>query len=158
MSDSDHDRDAVAAAEGLTAVLGGVHDDLNALREELETARRASEKRDAQLARDARRARRIIVGLVVSFCLDLAVTGGLAYNTVRVNDTQDASHASEISACRQANVNRGQDIAIWNKFLGDLAPPSARTGKVAAELAGINHLIRIKDTPRNCVALYSNRP
>lgn len=142
-TDPGPDRDALEAAEGLTAALGGIRDDLGALRLELEAARK-----------DVRRSKRIIAGLVISFCVDLVVTAGFGYNTVRVNDTQDASRANLISACRQANVNRGQDIAIWNKFLGDLVPAPARTGKVQAELAGINQLIRIKDTPRNCVTLY----
>lgn len=161
MSTPDHDHDAVAAAEGLTAALSGVREDLTSLRDELGTARKASEKRDAQLAKDARRAKNIIRALAVSFCLDLIVTGGLAYNTVRVNDTQDAGRASEIAACRQANVNRREDIAIWDRFLDDIAPPSARaktTPKIRAELAGLARLIRVKDTPRDCVAFYSNGP
>lgn len=159
MSEPDHD--AVTAAEGLTVALRGIREDLAGLRGDLEAARVASEKRDARLAKDARRSRNVLTGLIASFCLDLAVTGLVGWNTIRVNDSQDASHASEISACRQANVNRVEDIAIWDRFLDDIAPPAARaktTPKVRAELAGLNRLIRLKDTPRNCVALYSNGP
>jgi hypothetical protein len=156
---SEPDHDAVTAAEGLTVALRGIREDLAGLRGDLEAARVASEKRDARLAKDARRSRNVVTGLIASFCVDLAVTGLVGWNTIRVNDSQDASHASEISVCRQANVNRREDIAIWNRFLDDIAPPDAKTTpKVRVELAGLNRLIRLKDTPRNCVALYSNGP
>jgi hypothetical protein len=150
VSETTPDSELLAAVDRVTAALGGVRDDLKSLRRELETARK-----------DVRRSQNIITGLVISFCLDLAVTGLVGWNTIRVNDTQDASRASAISACRQANVNRRQDIAIWDRFLDDIAPPAARaktTPKVRAELTEINRLIRVKDAPRNCVVLYSNSP
>lgn len=148
------DHDPLAAAEGLTSALEDVRDELRSLRGELKSVREASETRDAHLAEDAKRSRRIITALAVSFCLDLLITAGFGYNTVRVNETQNASHANQVAACRQANVNRAEDVAIWNQFLTDLAPPAARTAKVRAELAGIYRLIRIKDKPRNCTAVY----
>lgn len=132
----DRDRDALAAAQSLTASLDAMTGELSRLR--------AYGKRN----------RRIIVGLVVSLCLDLLITAGFGYNTIRVNDAQDATRTSEISACQQANVNRAQDIAIWNSFLGDLAP-AAQTPKVKAELAGLSKLVRIKDAPRDCQSLYA---
>lgn len=134
----DRDRDALAAAQGLT-------DSLDAM---------AGELRAVNARQD--RTRKIVAGLVVSLCLDLLITAGFGYNTVRVNGAQDATHTSEVSACQQANVNRAEDIAIWNRFLGDIAPPGApQTAKVKAELAEINKLIKTKDMPRNCVALYA---
>lgn len=75
---------------------------------------------------------------------------GLLYNH---NST--ALHNSSVSQCQQNNMNRREDIAIWNQFLGDLAPPGTpQTAKVRAELAQINALIKVKDTPRNCVKAY----
>src|ERR1700693_4547989 len=136
--------DAVSAADRLTGALDGMAGQLKTVSDRLAAAEDI-----------AQRNRRFIIGLVISFCLDLLITAGFGYNTIRVDDTQNASHASEISACQQANVNRAEDIAIWNRFLGDLAPVAARTPKVQAELAGINKLIAVKDTPRDCNALYA---
>jgi hypothetical protein len=131
------DRDALTTAQGLTAALEAMAGQLKAV----------NDRQD--------RTRKIVAGLVVSICLDLLITAGFGYNTVQVNDAQAASHASEISACQQANVNRVQDIAIWNRFLGDIAPAAAQTPKVKAELAEINKLIAVKDTPRQCQKLYA---
>jgi hypothetical protein len=135
---------ALAAAQGLTEALDAVSGQLKAVRDRLTVTEK-----------DARRNRHIIIGLVVSFCLDLLVTAGFGWNTVQVNGAQNASHDSQISACRQANTNRAEDIAIWNQFLGDIAPAAAQTPKVKTELAEINKLIAVKDTPRNCTALYA---
>jgi len=111
----------------------------------------------ARLSRRGRRDRRLIAGLIVSIALDLLITGGLGWNTVRQDDTQNASHDAQVSACQQANVNRAQDIAVWDRFLAGLADiaPATRTPKVAAEMAVIERLIRVKDTPRDCTAQYA---
>lgn len=113
---------------------------------------------------DVRRGKRLIVGLAVSLVLDVALTIGVTVAAVQSGDasrraaaTVTQLHASELSACRQANVNRVQDIAIWNQLLADLAPPPARTVKVRAELAVLSRLIAVKDTPRDCTSLYSTR-
>lgn len=146
--------DPLAAIGDLTAVLQGVRADLQSLRDELKSVREDSEKRDAALAKEARRRGRVIAGLVISFCLDLLITAGFGWNTVRVNDTQNAARAIDVRQCQLANVARAQDIAIWNRVLADRAP-AARTPKAAAELARVNHLIKVKDTPRDCAAAYS---
>lgn len=108
-----------------------------------------------------RRGKRVIAALVISLVLDVALTVGVSIAAVQASDASGKAsatitqlHASNVSACRKANVNRAEDVAIWNQFLADLAPPAARTAKVRAELAGINRLIRIKDTLRNCAAAY----
>lgn len=149
--------DPLAVIGELTAALEGARDDLRSLRDELETDRKASEARDAALADSARRRGRIITALAVSFCLDLLITAGFGWNTVRVNDAVSAQHASNVQQCQLANVTRGQDIAIWNLFLADLAPAAARTPKVTAELAKVNQLIKVKDTPRDCASAYPGR-
>jgi hypothetical protein len=108
----------------------------------------------ARLQRSRIRDRRILAGLVVSLCLDLAVTIGLGYDTVRVNDAQHQGRASLVSACRLANVNRAQDIAVWNTFFTLAAPPATRTGKTRKLIAAIDAKVRVKDSPRDCVKLY----
>jgi hypothetical protein len=61
-----------------------------------------------------------------------------------------AQHTSNIQQCQLANVTRIQDIAIWNRLL-KVSPTSAAA---KAEIAELNHLVKVKDTPRNCVAAY----
>jgi hypothetical protein len=145
--------DPLAVIADLTAELKGVREDLRSLRDELRSVRDDSEARDTALADSARRRGRVIAALVVSFCLDLLITAGFGWNTIRVNDTQNASRASDVRQCQLANVTRAQDIAIWNRVLADRAP-AAGTPKAAAELARVNHLIKVKDTPRDCTAAY----
>jgi hypothetical protein len=163
--------DPLAVIGELTAALEGVRDDLRSFRGELRSVREDSEARDKALARAGHRRNRVIIALIVSFCLDVALTIGVTVATVRAGDASNRAavassltaatvaqlHASNISACKQANVNRAQDIAIWDTFLGELAPPSARTPAVAAKLAVINAKIRVKDAPRNCAALYATK-
>jgi hypothetical protein len=118
-----------------------------------------------QVKASLRRGKRVVAALVVSLILDVALTIGVSVAAIQANDASGKAsatitqlHASNLSACRQGNVNRRQDIAIWNKLLGDLAPPAVRTPKVAAELAGINKLIQVKDTPHDCSLIYRLHP
>lgn len=146
--------DPAPAVDPLTAALEGM-DRLTAAIDGMSKQLKAVSGRLTVAEETTRGNRRIIVGLIVSFCLDLIVTAGFGYNTVQVNGAQGANHASEINACQQANVNRAQDIAIWNRFLADLAPAAAKSAKAKAELAGINALVKIKDAPRDCQQLYA---
>lgn len=132
---------------------------------DLSDALKAMTRQLAEVKATVRRSRRVIIAIAVSLVLDVGLTVGVTIAAVQAGDASGKAsatirqlHASQVSACRGANVNRGQDIAIWNQFLADLAPPAARTPKVRAELAGINRLIRVKDTPRNCVAIYRLNP
>lgn len=161
MSEAPAGPDPLAVIGDLTTALEGTRADLRSLRDKLESVRKDSEDRDDALARAARRSKRIITGLVVSFCVDLLVTAVVGWNTIRVDSAQDAtraiqvaSHASEVSACEQANVNRAQDRAVFDQLLADLAPPPVRTPSVTAKLSVLNRLISAKDTPHDCAAVY----
>lgn len=105
-----------------------------------------------RLTRDQKRNRRVIASLAVSFTLDLLVTVGLGYNTIRQNDIQDGIRASDIRQCQLANISRGQDIAIWNRLL---TIPSSAAAAQKAEVAELKHLVGVKDKPRDCAAAYS---
>jgi hypothetical protein len=83
------------------------------------------------------------------------IMAGLAiYLVIQVGAVQGDTHTSNIQQCQLANTTRLQDIAIWNQFLDDIAPPAKQTAAVKTELAKINHLIAVKDTPRDCAAAY----
>ena len=107
----------------------------------------------ARLTRSEKRNRRIIAALVISLCLDILITAGLGYNTIRQNEVQNGIRASDIRQCQLANVARQQDIAIWNRLLQ--IPASAHpTAAQKAEVAELKHLVGIKDKPRDCAAAY----
>ena len=108
----------------------------------------------ARLQRSRTRDRRIVRTLAVSLMLDVLITLGLGYDTARVNGTQDQSRASLVAACRLANVNRAQDVAVWNTFFTLAAPPATRTAKTRKLIAAIDAKVRVKDEPRDCVRLY----
>jgi hypothetical protein len=61
-----------------------------------------------------------------------------------------AQHVSSLQQCQLANDTRQQDIAIWNRLLG--VSPTAPAAK--AEVADLKHLVKVKDTPRDCAAAY----
>lgn len=61
-----------------------------------------------------------------------------------------AQHTSNIQQCQLANDTRVQDIAIWNRLLS--VSPATAAGK--AEIADLKHLVKVKDTPRDCAAAY----
>jgi hypothetical protein len=124
---------AVTAADGLAA-------SLTAMAEQL-----------GKLGKRQGRQRRLVIGLAVSICLDLLITAGLGYNTVRQNSVQDRIHASEITQCQLANGARAQDIAIWNRLL---QVPASAPAAQKAEVAELKHLVGVKDKPRDCAAAF----
>lgn len=146
---------------GALAAIGGLQGAIEAMSEDLQTVsgRLAStEKRERLL-------RHVITGLCTAFVLDVALTIGVAVATAqahsassRANATVTQLHSSNLNACRQGNVTRGQDAAVWSQLLSDLAPAKDRTPAVRKELAGINRRIAVKDTPRDCPALYRTKP
>lgn len=120
----------------------------------MSTELKAVRKRQDKAEETARKLRRITIGLAISLVLDLFITAGLGWNTVRESQNQNSSHADEVTACQQANVDRSEDAAVWGTFLGDIAPPKARTPKVTRLLTGIDKRIAAKDRIRDCAALY----
>lgn len=73
----------------------------------------------------------IVVVVILAFRINAAVT---------VNKNNAAA------SCRQSNVNRLEDIAIWHRVLN--TRPSSAAAR--AEIADLQHLVDIKDTPRVC--------
>jgi hypothetical protein len=135
---------ALETIRGLQHAIEAMSADLKAAASRLSTAEKT-----------AKRLKHIVTGLAVSLCLDLLITAGFGWNTLRVNADENAIHSDQINACQQGNTARRQDAAIWDTFLGDIAPPKVRTPKVNALLRGIDKRIAVKDTPKNCAVLYA---
>ena len=109
-----------------------------------------------RLTRSESRNRRIITGLAVSICLDVAITIGLTAVTIRQDDVQNALRASDIRQCQLANDARDQDVAIWNRLL--VFPPGSHpTAGQRAEVADLERLVRVKDTPRDCEKAFRKK-
>jgi hypothetical protein len=139
------------APQGPLEAIRGLQGAIEAMSADLQ----AATSRLATAEKTAQRLKHIVAGLVVSLCLDLLITAGFGWNTLRVNADENAINADQINACQQSNTMRGQDAAIWDTFLSDIAPPKTRTPKVNALLRGIDKRIAIKDTPKNCQRLYA---
>ena len=103
-----------------------------------------------------------LVGLVIFLVVRVTSVANLAQSTAsqnkvlvtRLATVEAAAHTSSIQQCQIANTTRVQDIAIWNRLLDT---PSASPAQ-AAEIAELNHLVKVKDTPRDCAAAYSPSP
>jgi hypothetical protein len=108
----------------------------------------------SRLTKSERRFKLIAIGLVISLCIDFVVTFLVGYNTVRQNNTQNTSQANLVSACRQANANRTEDIAYNNRLL---RLPATATVAQKAEVKDLEHLVAVKDRLRNCAVLYSTK-
>jgi hypothetical protein len=70
----------------------------------------------------------------------------------RLQQVQAAIHANQVAACAKANADRRRDAAVWKVVLK--APPHA-SAAVRAELVILAGLVRRKDAPRDCAALYA---
>jgi len=121
-----------------------------------------------------RRSRKIIIGLAVSFALDVIITIVLGFTAFSAHNTASANaglvrglhnaqvqlHAAQLEACSAGNVFRADQDTIWQGFIHIItAKPAPGTpesqvkaaDKLAAQflayVAKVNH-------PVNCEALY----
>jgi hypothetical protein len=97
------------------------------------------------------KSRRNLRLLAVSVALDVALSVALGALALSQAHTSEAIHNSQVSACQQANVSRAEDIAIWNRLL---RLPAGATSAQKSEVAELEKLVGVKDSPRNCAALY----
>ena len=88
-------------------------------------------------------------GVVIAVLIAVVVLLVFQTNTAvdRANKAITAVRQTAVLNCLENNVARQQDIAIWNRLLTVSSPPSAA---VKAEIADLNALVKIKDTPRPC--------
>lgn len=85
--------------------------------------------------------------LVVAVLVVMVVFLGLQNRATIAAQSRD-----NIQQCQASNATRLQDIAIWNRLL-KIGPDATASQK--AEVAELNHLVTVKDTPRNCVAVFN---
>jgi hypothetical protein len=95
----------------------------------------------------------VAVFMTVTLVLFGVMAALVIYLVTQVSAAENGTHASNIQQCQLANVTRQQDIAIWNRLLGT----PAKTAAAKAEIADLEHLVKVKDTPRNCASAYPGR-
>jgi len=143
--------DAVSAAEGLTGALGQMRDEFQSMRGELTATRQASEERDANLRKGARRTRKMIIGLVLSLILDVTLT-------VVVSVIVAQQHSAQVAACRIGNQARTQQIQLWTHLVAiSKAPPGETAAQRRAReetITGFLDYVKRSFAPRNCSRIY----
>lgn len=88
----------------------------------------------------------VVVGIVAVYALSLGSQN--AANTAAI-------HAAQLESCRASNTARQRDVAIWNRLLSVTpAQRAAETPAARAEVAQLEHLVKVKDSAVNCEALY----
>lgn len=143
MSQPEPNRETLDTAQGLTAAMGAVSEDIQ------------------RLTAYGRRNRRLIWGLVISIILDLALTVSVAIVAVQAHDANGAANqnrVSAIAACQSTNVARAQNQQLWDYLLAISQP---RPGESAAQrargekaLAEIRAKVATTFAPRDCQRQY----
>jgi hypothetical protein len=95
----------------------------------------------------------VAVFMTVTLVLFGVMAGLVIYLVAKVSAAEGAAHASSLQQCQLANATRRQDIAIWNRLLN--AP--AKTAAAKAEITDLEHLVKVKDAPRDCASAYPGR-
>jgi hypothetical protein len=164
------DGQAPAAADNLAAVTAAKALALvKALGETLAEIGRRLE----QYSAFGRRSRQIILGLAVSFALDIIITivlgltalaahGTAAANAQLVQELhaqQVALHTDQLASCANGNTFRSDQDTIWRDFITLITKPAA--GEPPAQVAKTNKLamqflayVSTVNHPVNCKALY----
>ena len=90
--------------------------------------------------------------VILSVLVNVALAAGFVIIGLQQGQTSVTIRANQITQCQEGNITRLQDIRIWNRLLA--LPPAAKPAarKEAAELAA---LVKAKDTPKNCTAIYA---
>jgi hypothetical protein len=127
------DQEAIAAADKLGARLGE-------LTESLQVAKVYG-----------KRNRRLIWMLLVSLCLDVALTAGLAVGLFQVRAANTAARVARqtnINLCKSSNVARAQQIGLWTYVLDLSGKP--RTPQEQVTVRKFTHHLHVIFQPRNC--------
>ena len=156
-----------ATAERLAAALEDMTQELARTNEELAAAKKASEDRDAALARYGRHNRTVIIADVVITVL-LAVlalwTGSISgrassasAKAASASAAASALRTAQIAGCENGNQYRAGVVASLDRlvFLLEGPHPSAKT-RAAAD--AYERYVLSQNMPRDCVAAYPLTP
>jgi len=122
--------------------------------ERLTTALNIMSKRLDSVRTYGRRSRILIFVTIVSLVLDVALTGIVTVLAYRSTNLADSIRHASISQCDANNAARLQDIAIWNRLLR--VSPEGATAAQRQEVAELERLVAVKDTPRDCTTAYGS--
>jgi hypothetical protein len=107
------------------------------------------------LARDRKHDRKIIIGLVVSICLDVSLSVVTIFLAVGLNSAQNSVTQTNLAQCTANNSARVDDALLWNTFLNDAAPPGKKLPPAQAkEVAHLRSVVSSKDAQRDCTRIF----
>lgn len=96
--------------------------------------------------------RRLAVGLIVSFILDVLLTTGVTLLTVFALNQNSTLHTSQLAACSISNQTRAEQQQLWVYIFQQAAPPKTAAER-AKEQAFLEH-VEQTFAPVNCAAVY----
>ena len=91
---------------------------------------------------------------IVSAVLNVLFMASIVWLAVLYSSNSNALKNDNVSQCEQNNTGRQQDIAIWNLLL-DQPRSKPLTPQQQQTFNTLKWLVKIKDTPRNCVKVYT---
>jgi hypothetical protein len=97
------------------------------------------------------RTRHLTIGLAISVTLDVLLSVFLIITAANQGSISSRTNAALVSSCQQSNINKANDIRLWNATLAADHPATA-AGK--ATLAEQHILVNVRDKQVNCIARY----
>jgi uncharacterized protein YlxW (UPF0749 family) len=147
--------DPVAVANELIGTLGGMTKQFEALsKRQVDTAKYSHHTRRLGFGLAAS----VLLGIILSIVVVFSLIGQVHQNTTfrnAQNAQNKAQAAALVTSCQASNVNKANDIKLWDDLLTDLvAKPTTATPTVQKELTALHKLINVRDQPINCIARY----
>lgn len=156
----------VTRARDLTDALNRLAGRLEEVKADSEDRDRQLAKRDAQLAADEHRNRRLIWITIVSVALDILLTAAVTVVAVQAHDASSAAASARTAAsavaqsdrnlCLSGNAARAQQVELWDYILSRAQPaatPAARE-RVSEFKAHLEAIF----APRNCAHVNPESP
>jgi hypothetical protein len=159
------------AADRLSGAVEGMRDELRAVSDRLGSAEErqaASDKQQTATDKSVQRGRRLLIGLVISFALDITLTILVTIATFQAHSASSQAkataaqlRANQITACGVGNQTRAEQIQLWSHLAAQSKPAPGSTPQqirrerqtVAALLAYVRQTFRHLD----CRSLYRLR-
>lgn len=90
-----------------------------------------------------------LVGLLIAL-----ISIGLVVNRIVTHPTANKIVQNNINACQDGNVNRLEQIEIWDKFIGLIVGKNPSPA-IAAEAKSFEGFISMVNAPRDCQKIYN---
>lgn len=109
----------------------------------------------ATLVKDAKKRKRQLRLLATSIILDIVLTVGLTFLSIRTHNlavTADSNHSAIVRSCESSNDARASNKQLWH-FLLDLPTPNAQTIQQQTNRDKFSMYVDKTFAPRDCNAI-----